>query len=238
MLITDAAVKETGLTVARTLGSGWNIDADAPADGAAHLLHIDGSRLGFRPIFGGVTVQLWITGNATPPLADDADAAAKAVHETYLAGRLAEGRHYHAAVSLVGTEGKPADKEPADLIIETLHERLFPAFEQKPFYVGHRPWIATFEGAMADIAAEQETQPADPAGDPDRADHAPDTDPDGAPGGFDHDSVVDADADASEEPSPQNPSYPEDATISEPSDLQPKPCTTQRRRAATAKRKS
>ncbi|WP_274557984.1 hypothetical protein [Streptomyces spiramyceticus] len=190
MLITDAAVQETGHTVANTLACGWAIDPDAPADGAAHLLHPDGRRIGLRPIFGGTTVQLWITGNAAPPPADDAD---KAAHETYLAGRLAEGRHYHAAISLVEDADEANDdeangREPADLITEALDDKLLPAFEQKPFYVGHRPWITAFDEAMADITAERNATPAelrteahedDPADDQDSEANAPVSDEDG-----------------------------------------------------------
>ncbi|MDX2881131.1 hypothetical protein, partial [Streptomyces ipomoeae] len=35
MLITDAAVRETAATIAQSLGEGWVIDPEAPADGAA-----------------------------------------------------------------------------------------------------------------------------------------------------------------------------------------------------------
>uniref|UniRef100_UPI000AB1ABA3 hypothetical protein n=1 Tax=Streptomyces torulosus TaxID=68276 RepID=UPI000AB1ABA3 len=72
MLITDAAVRETAATIAQSLGEDWVIDPEAPADGAAHLISTDGKGISFRPIFGGTTVQLWITGSAPPPPPIDA----------------------------------------------------------------------------------------------------------------------------------------------------------------------
>ncbi|MDX3130605.1 hypothetical protein PV367_12555, partial [Streptomyces europaeiscabiei] len=62
MLITDAAVREAAANLAQSLGGDWVIDTAAPADGAAHLVYSDGRGISFRPIFGGTTVQLWITG--------------------------------------------------------------------------------------------------------------------------------------------------------------------------------
>lgn len=66
MLITDAAVREAAANLAQSLGGDWAIDTAAPADGAAHLVYSDGRGISFRPIFGGTTVQLWITGSAAP----------------------------------------------------------------------------------------------------------------------------------------------------------------------------
>lgn len=164
MLITDAAVTAAGHTVADLLGPGWHVDPDAPTDGAAHLLHTDGRRCGFRPIFGGIIVQLWIIGNTAPPITEDADDATKAAHDTYVAGRLAAGSYYHTAVSLLtrtdDEDTASEDIEPEDLITGTFRADLLPAFEQKPFYVGHRPWLDVFAVAVADLTAAAELEPA------------------------------------------------------------------------------
>ncbi|MEU9238550.1 hypothetical protein [Streptomyces sp. NPDC048385] len=155
MLITDAAVRETAVTLAQNLGGDWTLDPEAPADGAAHLIYSDGRAISFRPIFGGATVQLWITGNAAPPLPDDATPADRAAHEARIGARLPEGHRYNTATTLVTEE----EEDPAVIILRTL-EDLLPAFECKPRYVGHRPWRDLFDNALAAVTAERSTQPA------------------------------------------------------------------------------
>ncbi|MDF9813058.1 hypothetical protein [Streptomyces sp. SPB162] len=155
MLITDAAVRETAVTLVQSLGGDWTLDPEAPADGAAHLIYSDGRAISFRPILGGATVQLWITGNAAPTLPDSATPAEYAAHEAHMAARLDEGRRYNKAASLVTEE----EEEPAVIILRTL-EDLLPAFEYKPRYVGHRPWIDLFHNALAAVTAERDTAPA------------------------------------------------------------------------------
>ncbi|MCZ4099828.1 hypothetical protein [Streptomyces sp. H39-C1] len=155
MLITDAAVRETAVTLVQSLGGDWTLDPEAPADGAAHLIYSDGRAISFRPILGGATVQLWITGNAAPALPDSATPAEYAAYEAHMAARLDEGRRYNKAASLVTEE----DEEPAVIILRTL-EDLLPAFEYKPHYVGHRPWIDLFDNALAAVTAERDTAPA------------------------------------------------------------------------------
>lgn len=155
MLITDAAVRETAVTLVQSLGEGWALDAQAPADGAAHLVHVDGRAISFRPIFGGATVQLWITGNAAPPLPDKAPLAEQAAHEAREAARLPEGRRYNKATTLVSEE----DEDPAVIILRTLEDHLLPAFEYKPRYVGHQPWVDLFDNALAAVTAERGASP-------------------------------------------------------------------------------
>ena len=150
MLITDAAVREAAANLAQSLGGGWMIDTAAPADGAAHLVYNDGRGISFRPIFGGTTVQLWITGSAAPPLPDDATLADHARREAQLAARLAEGHRYNKATTLV-TE---ADEDPELIILRTLEDDLLPAFDYKPRYVGHRPWIDLFDSALSQVMGE------------------------------------------------------------------------------------
>ncbi|UNO42193.1 hypothetical protein [Streptomyces sp. MST-110588] len=155
MLITYAAVRETAATLARSLGEDWTLDPEAPADGAAHLICSDGRAISFRPIFGGATVQLWITGNAAPTLPAGASPAERAAHEAHVAMRLPEGRRYNKATTLVTDE----EEEPAVIILRTL-EDLLPAFEHKPRYVGHKPWIDLFDNALAAVTAERTPSPA------------------------------------------------------------------------------
>ncbi|WP_171053098.1 hypothetical protein [Streptomyces marianii] len=155
MLITDAAVRETAATVAQRLGGDWTLDPEAPADGAAHLIYSDGRAISFRPIFGGATVQLWITGNAAPTLPAGASPAERAAHEAHVAVRLPEGHRYNKATTLVTDE----EEEPAVIILRTL-EDLLPAFEHKPRYVGHKPWIDLFDNALAAVTAERAPSPA------------------------------------------------------------------------------
>ncbi|QYX80299.1 dihydrolipoyllysine-residue succinyltransferase component of 2-oxoglutarate dehydrogenase complex [Streptomyces akebiae] len=150
MLITDAAVREAAANLAQSLGGDWAIDATAPADGAAHLVYSDGRGISFRPIFGGTTVQLWITGSAAPPLPDDATLADHALRETQLTARLAEGHRYNKATTLV-TE---ADEDPELIIRRTLEDDLLPAFDYKPRYVGHRPWKDLFDKALSQVMEE------------------------------------------------------------------------------------
>jgi hypothetical protein len=171
MLITDAAVRETAATLAQSLGGDWTLDPEAPADGAAHLIYSDGRAISFRPIFGGATVQLWITGNAAPTLPADASAAERAAHEAHVTVRLPEGHRYNKATTLVTDE----EEEPAAIILRTL-EDLLPAFEHKPGYVGHKPWIDLFDSALAAVAAERTPSPATATG----AEH-PDPEPEAAP---------------------------------------------------------
>ncbi|MFF7475069.1 hypothetical protein [Streptomyces sp. NPDC008092] len=150
MLITDAAVREAAANVAQSLGGDWAIDTAAPADGAAHLVYSDGRGISFRPIFGGTTVQLWITGGGVDPLPDDATLADRALHEAQLTARLAEGHRYNKATTLV-TE---ADEDPELIILRTLEDDLLPAFDYKPRYVGHRPWIDLFDKALSQVMDE------------------------------------------------------------------------------------
>ncbi|TXC98978.1 hypothetical protein [Streptomyces sp. ISID311] len=156
MLITDAAVRETAATLAQSLGGDWILDPEAPADGAAHLISSDGRAISFRPIFGGATVQLWITGNAAPTLLDDATPAELAAHEAHIAARLPEGHRYNKATTLITDD----EEDPAVIILRTLEDHLLPAFEYKPRYVGHRPWIDLFENALAAVTAERGAPPA------------------------------------------------------------------------------
>ncbi|MFD3618758.1 hypothetical protein ACFWWT_26655 [Streptomyces sp. NPDC058676] len=152
MLITDAAVREAAANLAQSLGGDWAIDTAAPADGAAHLVYSDGRGISFRPIFGGTTVQLWITGSAVSPLPEGATLADQALHEAHVAARLPEGHRYNQSTTLV-TE---ADEDPERIILRTLEDTLLPAFEYKPRYVGHRPWIDLFDNALAAATAERE----------------------------------------------------------------------------------
>lgn len=194
MLITDAAVRETAVTLIQSLGGDWTLDLEAPADGAAHLIHGDGRAISFRPVFGGATVQLWITGNAAPTLSDGATPTEHAAHEAHMAARLHDGHRYNKATTLVTED----DEEPADIILRTLEDHLLPAFEYKPRYVGHRPWIDLFDNALAAVTAERGAPPA-----PDD-DHDHDHDQEPAA-----DTELEPDEDAAgaeaEKPAPQNP---------------------------------
>lgn len=150
MLITDAAVREAAVAVAQSLSGGWVVDPEAPADGAAHLVSLDGRGISFRPVFGGTVVQLWITGGSTPPSPADATPAEQAARAARLAVRLPTGQRYNMAANLV-TEN---DEEPEFIIMRTLEGGLLPAFDYKPGYVGHRPWIDLFDKAL-DAAVEE-----------------------------------------------------------------------------------
>jgi hypothetical protein len=150
MLITDAAVREAAANLAQSLGGDWAIDTAAPADGAAHLIYSDGRGISFRPIFGGTTVQLWITGGGVPPLPDDAPLADHALREAQLTARLAEGHRYNKATTLV-TE---SDEDPELIILRTLEDDLLPVFDYKPRYVGHRPWVDLFDRALSQVMDE------------------------------------------------------------------------------------
>ncbi|MFE2842605.1 hypothetical protein ACFXKS_03425 [Streptomyces scopuliridis] len=240
MLITDAAVRETAATLAQSLGGDWALDPEAPADGAAHLVYSDGRAISFRPILGGATVQLWITGNAAPPLPDDVTPAERATHEAQIAARLAQGHRYNKATTLV-TEG---EEEPAVIILRTLEDDLLPAFEYKPRYVGHRPWIDLFDNALAAVTAERDTPPADDPGNEDgpapevepvtEVEAQPDIDIESEP-----DVEIKAEAGGEGEPETAAAAQPEGDVEPEPAqaDERPGPTATRRPRKRTPKRR-
>lgn len=66
MLINDEATRQVAETIGNALGVGFTLRNAAIANGAAHIEYPDGRALGFRPIFGGAIVQLWIIGIAKP----------------------------------------------------------------------------------------------------------------------------------------------------------------------------
>ncbi|WP_406050999.1 hypothetical protein OG280_26425 [Streptomyces virginiae] len=158
MLINDEATRQVAETIGNALGVGFTLRNGAIAGGAAHIEYPDGRALGFRPIFGGAIVQLWIVGNAKS--ADEGEPPTLALHE---------GQLYHASLSLIrplpdpaGADDSPAedeaegpDADPAELILEKFKADLIPAFDFKPHYVGHRPWEDAFSNALANSIAEQ-----------------------------------------------------------------------------------
>ncbi|MGP3999501.1 hypothetical protein [Streptomyces sp. 8N706] len=83
-------------------------------------------------------------------LPDGATPAEQAGHEVHIAARLPEGHRYNKATTLV-TEN---DEDPADIILCTLEDHLLPAFDYKPRYVGHQPWIDHFGNDLAAVTAE------------------------------------------------------------------------------------
>ncbi|MGW4505876.1 hypothetical protein ACWENO_14680 [Streptomyces sp. NPDC004436] len=145
MLINDEATRQVAETIGTALGVGFTLRNAAIANGAAHIEYPDGRTLGFRPIFGGAIVQLWIIGNAKPAGEGEPPTLA-----------LLEGHLYHAAVSLIDAE----DADPADLILEKLTADLLPAFDFKPHYVGHRPWEDAFSRELAAAVAEPHAETA------------------------------------------------------------------------------
>ncbi|MCB8906816.1 MULTISPECIES: hypothetical protein [unclassified Streptomyces] len=160
MLITNTAVQEAALTLAQrltladpTTGT-WAVDPEAPADGAAHLIHDDGRGLSFRPVFGGTTAQIWITGAPAPSIPTDATPAEQDAHQAQLALRLAAGHRYNRAITLLTEDD---DVDPADLILDTVENHLLPAFTLKPHYVGHRPWDDLFAEALNETKEEAAT---------------------------------------------------------------------------------
>ncbi|WJV48940.1 hypothetical protein [Streptomyces flavofungini] len=158
MLITDAAVRETAITLTQRLEGDWTLDPNAPNDGAAHLIYTDGRAISFRPVFGGTAVQLWITGSAVPAQQDAPAPTKRATHEARTAARLPEGHRYNKATSLLSED----DEDPTDIILRTLEDHLLPAFEYKPRYVGHRPWVDLFDNALATVTAGRGSPPAVP----------------------------------------------------------------------------
>ncbi|MEU3566915.1 hypothetical protein AB0E96_00570 [Kitasatospora sp. NPDC036755] len=90
-----------------------------------HLTNPDGRTISARARLDGVTLQLWIT---TP------DVRPKKSHPSH-SGTLPPGSSYHTVMHLHGLDG-----DPAELIHATLLHNLLPAFDNKPLYVGHRPW--------------------------------------------------------------------------------------------------
>ncbi|MFB7539369.1 hypothetical protein ACFC0N_05700 [Streptomyces zaomyceticus] len=124
-----------------------------PADGAAHLLHDDGRGLSFRPVFGGTTAQIWITGAPAPSIPADATPAEQEAHQAQLALRLAAGHRYNRAVTLLTED----DVDPSDLILDAVESHLLPAFTLKPHYVGHRLWDDLFAEALAEADDDTDT---------------------------------------------------------------------------------
>ena len=52
------------------------------------------------------------------------------------------------------------DEDPAVIIMRAFEDHLLPAFEYKPRYVGHRPWVDLFDKTLAAVAAERSAPPA------------------------------------------------------------------------------
>ncbi|MDX2677012.1 hypothetical protein [Streptomyces soliscabiei] len=80
----------------------------------------------------------------------------QAAHEAQIAARLAEGHRSNKAANLVTED----DEDPERIILRTLEEDLLPAFEYKPRYVGHRPWVELFDRALAAATAEHDATSA------------------------------------------------------------------------------
>ncbi|MFJ8430370.1 hypothetical protein ACIQ9P_03600 [Kitasatospora sp. NPDC094019] len=109
----------------------------------------EGRTIGARVTADGATLQLWITA---PGTRSGSPGYGKP-------GPLRPGHSYHAVLKLGGLDG-----DPAEIIHDTLARDLLPVFDNKPHYLGHRPWEttdSTTEGADdqrqstgADLAAE------------------------------------------------------------------------------------
>ncbi|WP_406427787.1 hypothetical protein [Streptomyces sp. NBC_01589] len=98
---------------------------------------------------GGGTVRLWAPGGSQ------------------LSGDVAPlplGHRRHTVVHIGRFE---ADKDPAVVLYNAISNRLLPAFDTKPLYVGHRPWdpapeleaAATADAEATTIAAGGTDQP-------------------------------------------------------------------------------
>ncbi|MET9318778.1 hypothetical protein ABZX75_01050 [Streptomyces sp. NPDC003038] len=210
MLINDEATRQVAETVGNALGIGFTLRNAVLANGAAEMGYPDGRVLGFRPIFGGAFVQLWIIGNAKP--AGDGEPPTLG---------LLDGQLYHAAISLIDAE----DTDPADLILEKLTNDLLPAFEFKPHYVGHRPWEDAFNNALADSIAEQSSRSRDA----DEDENAEEPSPAGPP----------IDAEAGEPgPDPADVAPPTDGPAAVPAAETPEAATGESEKAPARPRKS
>ncbi|MCT9003492.1 hypothetical protein [Streptomyces rhizosphaerihabitans] len=132
---------------AETLGGylGWTLNELISDD----IISLDGPQdrqIGMRLLGNGSNIQLWATGGTEP-----------ADHEpTEGATPLPRGHRWHTWIDIGRLE---ADKDPATLLYNTITDRLLPAFDTKPLYVGHRPWEGAFDSALSEVLNESALPP-------------------------------------------------------------------------------
>ncbi|RGD59371.1 hypothetical protein DR950_17665 [Kitasatospora xanthocidica] len=127
-----------------------------------HLTNHDGRTISARARLDGVTLQLWITTPGVRP---------KKSHPSH-GGTLPPGSSYHTVMHLHGLDG-----DPAELIHATLLRDLLPAFDNKPLYVGHRPWDTATSDQPTTLPPADPTGPAAPTATTPSPDPAPAEEP-------------------------------------------------------------
>nr|WTB31853.1 hypothetical protein OG781_22310 [Streptomyces sp. NBC_00830] len=179
---------------------------------------------------GGGTVRLWAPGGSQP--SDDV-------------APLPLGHRWHTVVHIGRLE---ADKDPAVVLYNAISNRLLPAFDTKPLYVGHRPWgpapeleaDATADAGATTLAAggtdqpvpeaapEPEPQaPAEPAAKPTRLKGVPTPAPEAAP-----EPQPEPQAARAEQPAPAPKPAAKRTRRTKPADGEPKPRPSRKRTPA------
>ncbi|WP_330306276.1 MULTISPECIES: hypothetical protein [unclassified Streptomyces] len=148
---------------AETLGGylGWTLNELIIDD----IVSLDGPRdcqIGMRLLGNGSNIQLWATGGTEPADHEPIEGIAPLPH----------GDRWHTWVHIGRLE---ADRDPATVLYNAITDRLLPAFDTKPLYVGHRPWEEAFDSALSEVlnesapvpeAAPEPQAPTEPAPEP------------------------------------------------------------------------
>ncbi|MFF3516157.1 hypothetical protein [Streptomyces sp. NPDC002573] len=144
MQLAPSALHATAETLTGYLGTDtWHVNELITDD----IISLEGPhdrQIGMRLLGNGSSIQLWATGGTQP-----------ADHQPIEGiNPLPHGRRWHTPVHI----GRlTADMDPGVVLYNAITDRLLPAFDAKPLYVGHRPWDPAPE-AEAEADAEATTQ--------------------------------------------------------------------------------
>ncbi|MET9412160.1 hypothetical protein ABZX90_41560 [Streptomyces sp. NPDC002935] len=174
--LAPSALQSTAETLTGSLGAdNWQV-SEVIIDGIVSLDGPHDRRIGMRLLGDGSSIQLWATGGAEPADREPIEGIAP----------LPYSHRWHTPVHIGWLE---ADQDPAAVLYDAISNRLLPAFDAKPLYVGHRPWEEAFDSALSqvldessvttgtslrDCGPEAHTQPHDVGHDPE---HSADTEP-------------------------------------------------------------
>jgi hypothetical protein len=139
--LAPSALHSTAETLTGSLGAGnWQVN-ELIIDGIVSLDGPHDRRIGMRLLGDGSSIQLWATGGAEPADHESIEGTAP----------LPCNHRWHTPVHIGRLE---ADKDPAAVLYAAISDRLLPAFDAKPLYVGHRPWEEAFDSALSQVLDE------------------------------------------------------------------------------------
>ncbi|MFE2586006.1 hypothetical protein [Streptomyces sp. NPDC059378] len=138
MQLAPSALHDTAGTLSTRLG--WTLN-ELIIDDTVSLDGPHDRQIAMRLNSDGSSIQLWAIGGTEP-----------ADHEpSEDFSPLPAGHHWNSWIHIGRLE---ADGDPAAILYNAITERLIPAFDTKPLYVGHQPWDQAFDSALSEMAAE------------------------------------------------------------------------------------